>query len=127
MRVDAKPAQKALECTGVWEESPGKTPTGAAYTVSKCTANDAQVHLSAGKVFAVGSKVESGLDNRKASAVFKEMKKGLVAAKCKSKTVGNCSSVAATGRPPFCCATGTRRVTARASRCSTAWRINCSR
>lgn len=97
--VDAKPAQKALGCTGAWEESPGKTPTGAAYTVSKCTANDAQVYLTAGKVFAVGTKVESGLDNRKASAVFKEMKKGLSAAKCKVEDrgqllVGRCDAKA---------------------------------
>lgn len=98
--VDAKPAQKALGCTGSWAESPGKTPTGASYTVSKCASSDAQVYLSAGKVFAVGTKLESGLENRKASAVFKDMKKGLAAAKCKVEDrgqllVGRCDGKAA--------------------------------
>lgn len=98
--VDAKPAQKALGCTGAWEESPGKTPTGESYLVSKCGSSDAQVYLSSGKVFAVGTKLESGLDNRKASAVFKEMKKGLLAAKCKVEDrgqllVGRCDGKAA--------------------------------
>lgn len=97
--VDVKPAQKALGCTGSWAESAGKTPTGESYLVSKCGSSDAQVYLSSGKVFAVGTKLESGLDNRKASTVFKEMKKGLSAAKCKVEDrgqllVGRCDAKA---------------------------------
>lgn len=98
--VDAKPAQKALGCTGSWAESPGKTPTGESYTVSRCATSDAQVYLAAGKVFAVGTKLESGLENRKASTLFKDMKKGLSAAKCKVEDrgqllVGRCDGKAA--------------------------------
>ncbi|MDX2012637.1 MAG: hypothetical protein SFW67_20735 [Myxococcaceae bacterium] len=85
---DVAPAQKALTCTGVWSETPGRTPTGSAYTVSKCASSDAQVYLAGGKVFALGTKLEADLDSRKADTSFKRMKQGLTAAKCKVESRG---------------------------------------
>lgn len=92
--------QKTLTCSERWVDSAGKTPTGASYTTSRCAPSDAQIYLSNGKVFALGLKLEAGLDHRTSDASFKALKKELTAAKCKVEDkgqllVGRCDGKAA--------------------------------
>lgn len=97
---EAGALQKTLTCSERWADSNGKTPTGASYLTSRCAPTDAQIYVSSGKVFALGLKLESGLDNRKGNVQFKELKKELTAAKCKVEDrgqllVGRCDGKAA--------------------------------
>lgn len=97
---DVGALQKALTCTERWVDSAGKTPTGASYTTSRCTPSDAQIYVSNGKVFALGLKLEAGLDHRTSNTNFKALKKELTAAKCKvddrgQLLIGRCEGKAA--------------------------------
>lgn len=92
--------QKTLSCTAKWTDSEAKTPTGASYSTSLCAPSDAQIYSKGGKVFALGLKLESGLDHRTADASLKALKKELTAAKCKVEDkgqllVGRCETKAA--------------------------------
>lgn len=92
--------QKTLSCTGKWTDGAGKTPTGASYSTSICAPSDAQIYSRDGKVFALGIKLETGLDHRTSDANFKALKKELTAAKCKVEDkgqllVGRCDGKAA--------------------------------
>ena len=97
---DVGALQKALTCPERWVDSAGKTPTGVSYTTSRCAPSDAQIYVANGKVFALGLKLEAGLDHRTGDTRFKALKKELSAAKCKVEDkgqllVGRCDGKAA--------------------------------
>lgn len=97
---DVGALQKALTCPERWVDSAGKTPTGVSYTTSRCAPSDAQIYVANGKVFALGLKLEAGLDSRTSKTSFKALKKELAAAKCNvddrgQLLIGRCDGKAA--------------------------------
>jgi hypothetical protein len=97
---DVGTLQKTLTCPERWVDSAGKTPTGVSYTTSRCAPSDAQIYVANGKVFALGLKLEAGLDSRTSKISFKALKNELTAAKGKvddrgQLLIGRCDGKAA--------------------------------
>lgn len=81
---DAAAAKSKLGCPGAWQEMAGGSPDGKRmFTTHRCVQTEGQVYVTDGKVFAIGLRLHSGLDSRRASALNKEIKQGLTKAGCK--------------------------------------------
>ena len=80
----ADAAKQKLTCTGAWMQSNGHSPDGKRnYLTYRCPVNEGQVYVTEGKVFAIGVRLQSGMDARAASTTYKEIKQDLTKASCK--------------------------------------------
>jgi hypothetical protein len=76
-------ARKQLGCPEAWRESNAKTPAGVAYVVHRCVPNENQLYALDGRVFAVGVRLEAGLDGKVSTTKHKAAAPALEAAGCK--------------------------------------------
>ncbi|MGC3959888.1 MAG: hypothetical protein QM813_18760 [Verrucomicrobiota bacterium] len=81
---DPAAAQKKLACPEKWQELPGTSPDHKrSYTTLRCVPSENQVYVEAGKVFAIGLRIDSGLPSETASVQHKEVERSLTLAGCK--------------------------------------------